>query len=290
LRANGGTEILPAIRLALAGQVRGHRLLRQVVFLTDGSVANETELFEEIQDELGQSRLFAIGIGSAPNTHFMRKAAQLGRGSFTHIGKPEEVAEKMTGLFRKLESVVLADIEIELPTGDVAEQIPGGISDLYLGEPVVVALKLDEPLDWVVVSGRSGSAPWQVTLDSGDADERPGVHVLWARRKIGALMDARLGLRDERALRDLRDDTVAVALEHHLVSAYTSLVAVDITPERRGYEPLRSHALEANLPAGWSFESVFGMATTATAADLRIALGLLLVAAGWISRRPRAAS
>lgn len=287
MHANGGTEILPAIRLALAGQDRGQQLLRQVVFLTDGSVGNETELFEEIRDELGESRLFAIGIGSAPNTHFMRKAAQLGRGSFTHIGKPEEVAEKMTGLFRKLESVVLADIEIELPSGDVAEQIPSGISDLYLGEPVVVALKLDDPLDWVGVNGRTGNAPWRVILDGGDADERPGVHVLWARRKIGELMDARLGLRDERALGDLRDDTVAVALEHHLVSAYTSLVAVDITPERRSYEPLRSNALETNLPAGWSFESVFGMATTATAADLQIALGLLLVAAGWISRRPR---
>jgi Ca-activated chloride channel family protein len=290
LRADGGTEILPAIRLALAGQARGGSLLRQVVFLTDGSVANETELFEAIQEELGPSRLFAIGIGSAPNTHFMRKAAQLGRGSFTHIGKPEEVAEKMTGLFRKLESVVLADIELELPAGEGAEQIPAGISDLYLGEPVVVALKLDEPLDWVGVSGRTGNAPWQVTLDGRDADERPGVHVLWARRKIGALMDARLGLRDERALRDLRDETVSVALEHHLVSAYTSLVAVDITPERRSYEPLRSHALETNLPAGWSFESVFGMAGTATAADLRIALGLLLTAAGWIFRRARAAS
>jgi len=290
LRAEGGTEILPAIRVALAGQAPGQRLLRQIVFLTDGSVANETELFEAIQDELGQSRLFAIGIGSAPNTHFMRKAAQLGRGSFTHIGKPDEVAEKMTGLFRKLESVVLADIELELPTGDAAEQTPGGISDLYLGEPVVVALKLDEPLDQVGVRGRAGSAPWRVTLDSGDALERPGIHVLWARREIAALMDARLGVRDERTLRDLRDDTVGIALEHHLVSAYTSLVAVDITPERRSYEPLRSHALETDLPAGWSFESVFGMATTATAADLRIALGLLLMAAGGISRRLRAAA
>jgi Ca-activated chloride channel family protein len=290
LAAEGGTEILPAIRLALADRGRGPRLLRQVVFLTDGSVANETELFEAIREDLGRSRLFAVGIGSAPNTHFMRKAAQLGRGSFTHIGKPEEVAEKMTGLFRKLESVVLADIEIELPGGAVAEQIPADVSDLYLGEPLVVALKLDEPLDRVVVTGRTGDTPWQVTLDGRDADERPGIHVLWARRKIGALMDDRLGLRDERALRDLRDDALAVALEHHLVSAYTSLVAVDITPERRGYEPLRSHALETNLPAGWSFESVFGMATTATSADLRIALGLLLVAAGWICRRPRTAA
>jgi Ca-activated chloride channel family protein len=93
-------------------------------------------------------------------------------------------------------------------------------------------------------------------------------------------MDARIGVRDERALFDLRADVVDVALEHHLVSAYTSLVAVDITPERRGYEELKSHAMATNLPAGWDFDSVFGMATTATPADRRIATGLLLVAAG----------
>jgi Ca-activated chloride channel family protein len=281
LDANGGTEILPAIQRALAAHGARQRLLRQVVFLTDGSVGNEKELFEAIRASLGESRLFTIGIGSAPNSHFMRKTAQMGRGSFTHIGKPEEVAEKMTGLFSKLEAVVLTDIELELPAGDSAELYPDGISDLYLSEPAVFALKLDEPLDWLRVRGFRGHEPWQAELDTMDTEDRRGVHVLWARRKIAALMDARLGERDEGALHDLREAVVEVALEHHLVSSYTSLVAVDITPERRGYEELSAHALATNLPAGWNFESVFGMAKTATTADLRMAIGLLLVLAGF---------
>jgi Ca-activated chloride channel family protein len=281
LRAEGGTEILPAIQRALAGQGARQRLLRQVVFLTDGSVGNETQLFEEIQKSLGESRLFTIGIGSAPNSHFMRKAAQMGRGSFTHIGKPEEVAEKMGGLFRKLQAVVLTDIELTLPAGDIVELYPDGISDLYLGEPAVFALALDEPLDWLSVRGLRANEPWEVTLDQQDAEDRRGVHVLWARRKIAALMDERLGQRDEQVLHDLREEVVEVALEHHLVSSYTSLVAVDITPERRGYEELSAHALATNLPAGWNFESVFGMAKTATPADLKLAVGLALVVAGF---------
>ena len=287
LESQGGTRILPAIRVALAHQQASRGFLRQVVFLTDGSVANEQELFEAIRRDLGESRLFTVGIGSAPNSHFMRKAAQFGRGSFSHIGKPEEVSEKMEALFRKLESVVLRDITIAIPGAEILEQYPARIPDLYRGEPVVVALKLEEPLDWIAVAGRTGGEPWLIELDRDDVREGPGVHVQWARSKIAALMDARLGVHDERTLDDLREDTVDVALEHHLVSAYTSLVAVDVTPERRSYEALRSHALATNLPAGWDFGAVFGMAQTATNAGLHVAVGLLLIASACLIRTLR---
>jgi len=287
LRSEGGTEILPALHRALADASPGADTLRQVVFLTDGSVGNEAELFEAIQAELGRSRLFTVGIGSAPNTHFMRKAAWFGRGSFTHIGSPDDVADAMTALFRKLESVVLADLDLELPSGVFAEPYPYPLSDLYAGEPLVVALKLDAPLDWIGVRGRTGDDPWQLTLDRSDAVARTGVHVLWARRKIAALMDARLGLREEALLLQLREDTVRVALAHHLVSAYTSLVAVDVTPERPAHENLASYALATELPAGWDADAVFGLATTATGADGKVLLGLLgLVTGGtaWLRR------
>lgn len=82
IRAEGGTEMLPALLRALDGQEQQGRL-RQVIFLTDGAVGNEEQLFRAIRERLGSSRLFTIGIGSAPNSHFMREAARLGRGTFT---------------------------------------------------------------------------------------------------------------------------------------------------------------------------------------------------------------
>ncbi|MFQ5765430.1 MAG: VIT domain-containing protein, partial [Rhodospirillales bacterium] len=73
LKAEGGTEMAPAIRLALEGSPpRGY--IRQVVFLTDGAVGNERELFGIIHERLGGGRLFTIAIGSAPNSFFMAKA------------------------------------------------------------------------------------------------------------------------------------------------------------------------------------------------------------------------
>ncbi|QVK23373.1 marine proteobacterial sortase target protein [Shewanella dokdonensis] len=99
LEANGGTEMAKALQQALpftgdTGANGSAEALRQVIFMTDGAVGNENDLFTMIRDRLGNSRLFTIGIGSAPNSHFMRRAAELGRGTFTYIGNMHEVEQK----------------------------------------------------------------------------------------------------------------------------------------------------------------------------------------------------
>ena len=138
LRAGGGTEMLPALKAALEGADEGSEV-RQVVFITDGGVGNEEELFRYIREHLGRSRLFTVGIGSAPNSHFMTKAAEFGRGTFTYVGSPTEVGEKMGSLFRKLESPVLTDVRV---TGYLANTgcigtapVALGHGDLRLGRP-----------------------------------------------------------------------------------------------------------------------------------------------------------
>ena len=58
--------------------------------------------FVLIKQNLGGSRLFTVGIGSAPNSHFMNSAAKYGRGTHSYIGEQTEVRQKMQGLFNKL--------------------------------------------------------------------------------------------------------------------------------------------------------------------------------------------
>ena len=138
LRADGGTEMAGALAFALDGRDTPG-FLRQVVFMTDGAVGNEDQLFKLIAQRLGSTRLFTVGIGSAPNSHFMTKAAQFGRGTFTYIGDLREVQDKMARLFAKIESPVLRDVSIRWPDGTPVETFPARVPDLYLGEPIVVA-------------------------------------------------------------------------------------------------------------------------------------------------------
>jgi|CXWL01.1.fsa_nt_gi Ca-activated chloride channel family protein len=284
LAANGGTEMLPALTQALKAPADAQRI-QQVIFLTDGQVGNETELFELIQQRLGPRRLFTVGIGSAPNNHFMRKASEFGRGTFTHIGNVNEVKEKMDALFRKLEHPVLTEVRLEGTGLDGAELFPSRIPDLYDGEPVVVAIKTTSLPDEVTIQGKEGSTPWKVTLSLQQSPSREGLSVYWARQKIAALMDQERHGQDDSTLRQAVLD---VALPHHLVSKYSSLVAVDITPVRPIDKNLIGHAMKTNLPDGQDSQAMLGLPKTGTSGQIQLLFGLLLLAiAGLLWRRQK---
>jgi len=79
----------------------------------------------------------------------------------------------------------------------------------------------------------------------------------------------------------LRNGIIETALKHHLVSKYTSLVAVDVTPARIKEALIKSHALPVNLPEGWDHKKVFAqLPATATNAPLAFLNGLLMLFAG----------
>jgi Ca-activated chloride channel family protein len=276
LEANGGTEMLPALEMALQHEQQAHSI-RQVIFLTDGSVGNERELFQLIRKELGNSRLFTIGIGSAPNSYFMRKAAEYGRGTFTYIGNTAEVLEKTSELLLKLEQPALTDIRLELPSGVELDLLPQRIPDLYTGEPLLVAFHGTDLPEWVDVHGQLGEHPWKsrVTLEGGQQGSVLAPE--WGRRKIAELMTRLHDAENDDTRQALRDEVVATGLAHHLVSRYTSLVAVDVTPARKQNELLKRHTLKTNLPKGWSYQHVFGLPQTATPAPIQLMTGLLLL-------------
>jgi Ca-activated chloride channel family protein len=257
LKARGGTEMLKALNLALDGR-SDERRLRQVIFLTDGSVGNEAQLFRFIKRELGDSRLFTVGIGSAPNSYFMTKAAQYGRGTFTYISKIAEVKEKVAALYRKIEEPVLTNIRVRFDASAKAEMWPRKIPDLYRGEPVVVAVRLDKLAGEVAIDGTFAGKPWHLALPVAQGRTGTGVGALWARAKIAALMDS---LHEGADRKEVRSAVIQVALAHHLVSKFTSLVAVDVTPSRPKGEAVVSRNVPVNLPEGWDFKKVFGPQT-----------------------------
>lgn len=268
LKARGGTEMEKALALALDGrETAGY--LRQVIFITDGAVSNEQALFGLIAARLGNARLFTVGIGSAPNGHFMAKAAQFGRGTFTQVGNVREVEEKVSRLFRKIEAPVLRDVRLAWSDGTALETFPAHVPDLYLGEPIVVTAAAAPGPRSIVVSGLRGNQPWSVVLTPAAGSPATGVGALWARSKIASLMD---GLARGEDADGIRQAVIRVALDHHLVSAYTSLVAVDVTPSSVR-AALRPAVLRASSPAGATLPQTDAETT------LHLVLGLLALVA-----------
>lgn len=248
LQADGGTVMLPALALALNDQPAPSRV-RQVIFLTDGNVDNEHELFSLIDKQLGDNRLFTIGIGSAPNSYFMRRAARAGRGSFTHIGDINEVQQKTDALLEKLESPALVNIDLNIQGMEV-EAFPDPVADLYLGEPVTVLVRGRELGSHITVYGDYGESSWQQEVELSGGINHAGIHTAWARNKISALLEQHHDAGNDDKRNDLKQEVIKTSIEHHLVSRFTSMVAVDVTPVN-STGLLYSEKLKTSLPHGW---------------------------------------
>ncbi len=239
LDADGGTMALGAIKYALESRdIRSNDYLRQIIFITDGHVGNEQDLFRVVRESMHDDRIFTIGIGSAPNSYLMTKMADLGKGTFTYIGSNSEVEDKMLKLFDKLESPALTNIDIQFPEGVEAEQALGSLGDLYAGETISAVFKLNVLPSSLDVSGNSVDGVYAKKIDIGINNNTTGIDVLWGRRKVEQLMDKyhsnmRLVDRDQTKL-----EITNLALNYHLVSKFTSLVAVDVTNSRSQEDPL----------------------------------------------------
>lgn len=276
LQAGGGTEMAPALSFALAGHAPAG-YVRQVLFATDGAVDDPNGLMQLIDEKLGDSRLFPIGIGSAPNADFLQAAARHGRGSETLITDTGNLGEAMIGLLARLEHPALRDIQVDWPAG--SEAYPRQLPDLYLGEPLLVTAKLAQPVSQVQVRGQLADRGWTVPADLSAAKAADGLDRLWAQSRIADLSDqlARGG-----AAEPLVEAITRTALDAHLVSAYTSLVAVDRTPARSAEATLQRQQIPNVMPAGTHF------AQTATSATLELWLALLaLLLAAWAWWRQR---
>jgi len=274
LHANGGTDMAPALKAALAmPQIPG--LIRQVVFITDGAVGNESGLLQRVAAELGDSRMFTVAIGHAPNSWFMRKTAEIGRGSYVHIGKLAEVEQQMSALWDRIQVPALTDICIDW--GGSAEYYPEIIPDLYSGEPLWLVARLEFEPHMIDLCGNYNDQEWNLSINGWDTGHSiPGeetLAILWARKKIEALEDA-LMFGADRELTQL--ETTALALDYGLLTRHTSLVAVDKTPGRDAGERLAQADLPGLLPAG----SSRGLATypaTATGWVSQLLLSLLVL-------------
>ncbi|MDP5145536.1 marine proteobacterial sortase target protein [Shewanella sp. ULN5] len=280
LHADGGTEIAPALDKALASTINIEQQqpkLRQVIFITDGAVSNEAQLFEQISHQLHDARLFTVGIGSAPNSHFMKRAATIGRGTFTYIGKLEEVELQMTQLIEKISQPVLTDVELYHLDGSIPDYWPADIKDVYQQSPVAISFKLPaEQLQPVIISGQINGQYWQTQLDFNTAEAAVGLDLVWANAKITSLEMSQDSVNRSRVEKQIE----ALALQYHLVSSATSLLAVDVTPINPHHVDKGEHQLGQLMPAGWQINSIQQgfLPQTATASKLWLLAGLSLLA------------
>ena len=229
LTADGGTEMYRPLSNALMmkkHEGQSTKAIRQIVFITDGAVANEFELMELLESAKGNFRLYTVGIGAAPNGYFMKKAAQFGRGTYVFIQNQADVQQKISDFMTKISQPAISNIELILDSQihqDV-EVYPKKISDLYFGEPLQISLKSAFPITSVQLTGETVSSSWYQQLIIDDPKSSKGISSLWARRKIENLLDSLvIGANKD----DVKSQVINTSINHQIISPYTSFVAIE---------------------------------------------------------------
>ena len=270
LQASGGTEMREPLRASLRSNLElaiANETVRQVFFITDGTISYEKELFGIIGEYLGRSRMFFIGIGSAPNAFFMSRAADHGRGFSVLIDNLSEVKDGMQAFFLALDTPLITNVSHTLyEEGKRVESYPSLLPDLYHAQPLLSISKVGVPNmpESIILGGKksgdTGFETWQEQISLRDAVPVQGLSVLWARHKIKDLESQKYN----RALAPQIDSMVLqTALDYHIVSRLTSLVAVEKQPPltdtsapenvRPENADLAQLTIPTQLPEGWSF-------------------------------------
>jgi Ca-activated chloride channel homolog len=290
LRAGGSTEIVPALE-RIAALPKNPEVARTVIVVTDGYVTVEDRVFQLVRKNLGNSNVFAFGIGSSVNRHLIEGIARAGQGEPFVVTKPQHAAEQAERLRKMIDAPVLTSVKARFDGLDVYDVEPArldALPDVLGGRPVAIFGKwrgprdgngaLQTPQGQLVLDGRSATGDWQQVLPvaTPDADAQ-ALRLLWARRRIQQLSD-------EEALRGgnvQREAITALGLAHGLLTQYTSFIAVDHVVRNPGGDAASVNQ-PVPLPQGVSKHAI-GTAVPSTpepAAWLALLLVLALVAAG----------
>jgi Ca-activated chloride channel family protein len=222
MQAGGGTEMERGV-VGMLTATPGHDRVRIVYFLTDGFIGNDDVVVGAAKKLLGANRIFTVGIGSAPNRSLLDRLARVGRGHASYLTLSESPQELARALVLRSAYPYLTDVRVDWGGLEVRDVTPAAIPDVYAGQPLVITGRYREPgAARIQIEGRTAgrrvTIPIELTLPSHH-DLEP-VASLWARRQIEALMASR----DER---DVQPEVTELGLAFHLVTEFTSFVAVD---------------------------------------------------------------
>jgi Ca-activated chloride channel family protein len=111
-QGGGGTELLPALKRALA-LPKAEGFSRSVVIATDGYVDVEKEAFDLIRQNLDEANLFAFGIGSSVNRFLIEGLARVGQGEPFVVLNPEQAPAQAAKFRELIQSPVLTAIKVD---------------------------------------------------------------------------------------------------------------------------------------------------------------------------------
>jgi Ca-activated chloride channel homolog len=235
LEARGGTAIDDAMSEAMAMRTNDESRPFTIVFFTDGQptigeINSDKILANVTKKNTASTRIFTFGVGDDVNATLLDAMAENSRAIPTYVRETEDIEAKTAGLYAKISNPVLANLKLTV-SGDVKlnEIYPPKLPDLFHGTQLVVLGRYNGKggKTTVTLAGTVGKEKKEFTYDVNfpeqTAEEKPFVEDLWARRKVGYMLDQ---IRVNGAKKELVDEVVALAKRYSIITPYTSHLVV----------------------------------------------------------------
>lgn len=230
LDTGGGTDMRLGIEAAL-GQEAEPGVMRIVVFLTDGYIGNEGDIIPLVERLRGDARLFSLGVGSSVNRWLLEELARAGRGVARIVLNDDQAKDAARALAQRIAAPALTDLQIVWGDAPVEQVSPGRLPDLFLGQPVRVLARYTRGGRFpVLIRGRQGAEIVELRVDlvlPERSDGGAALPTLWARSLVqDRMIDYLSPFADETRRQALAQEITTLGLEHHLITQWTSFVAV----------------------------------------------------------------
>lgn len=282
-RGGGATELLPAMRRALA-LPRDEGKARSIVVITDGYVTVEKEAFDLIRENLDGANLFAFGIGSSVNRFLMEGMARAGKGEPFIVSNARSAKEEAARFRRYIESPVLTNIKVRFDGFDAYDVEPISVPDVFSARPVLVFGKWRGDKSGVVsIEGVTGEGRFLRLFNVGNtqASEANGaLKYLWARSRIATLSDYNKLAPDDARVAEV----TRLGLAYHLLTDYTSFIAVDKVVRNAGGNQDQVDQ-PSPMPEGVSDLAVGGEVPSTPEPETYLLVAVALSVLLWMKRR-----
>lgn len=243
LVAGGSTNIDAALRTAFA-QLQDSSRPTYVVFMTDGlptaGVTNEMQIVENAsQANKVRARVFCFGVGYDVNSRLLEKLARTGFGYTEYVKPNENLEERISRFYRRIETPVLTNATVEVvfdePAGPppIYHLSPRPPFDLFAGEQLALVGRYRKSgAAQLVLKGQLGNEtktfkfPVEFAHHSGN-ESKAFVARLWAIRRVADILDE-IDLHGKN--QELIDELTKLALKYGIVTPYTSFLADENVP------------------------------------------------------------
>jgi Ca-activated chloride channel homolog len=238
LEATGGTFIDGALQDALAMRSSDEGRTYTMVFFTDGQPTwgerNPAKIVENVKKKnTGNTRIFSFGVGDDVNTVLLDSLAESTRAISSYVRESEDIEAKVSSLYSKISNPVLANLKLEVGEGvTISEVYPQQLPDLFHGTQLVVFGRYTgKGHTGVKLIGKIGMETkvfdYELNFTDKTGEGKGFVEDLWARRKVGFLLDQ---IRVQGETKEVVDEVIALAKRYGIATPYTSYLLVPDGP------------------------------------------------------------